>query len=114
MNAIVGFLFVVIFPILGIMVAIWFMQVSKLFKYLKEKHPKEYDAMGAPTLFMNNTPRNNIAFLRFIQGVRPSQLGDDHLVSWCRFLTKFFYVYMLLFGVLFFSVIIASYVGGSS
>jgi len=96
-QAIAGYLFIVAFPVLGVMVLIWFRQLSKLFVYLRENHPKEYKDIGEPTLILNNTPKNNIALLRFIQGRRPSELGDEHLAQWCQFLTRFFYAYAALF-----------------
>lgn len=92
-----GVVFLIVFLVLGIMVLVWFRQLSKLFAYLKEKHPEEYKAIGEPALIMNNTPKNNIAFLRFIQGSRPLELGDEKLINWCSFLTRFFYTYIFLF-----------------
>ena len=97
MEAIAGLAFVIVFPVLGVMILVWFRQLSKLFAYLRENHPQEYKEIGEPTLIMNNSPRNNIALLRFIQGKRPSDLGDEHLEKWCRFLTRFFYVCVGLF-----------------
>jgi len=97
MEAFAGFFVIVVFLVLGVMVLVWFRQLPKLFAYLKEKHPDEYAAMGKPTLVMNNTPKNNISFLRFILGNRPSQLGDPNLATKCAFLKKLFYCYMALF-----------------
>ena len=97
MEAFAGFFVIVVFLVLGTVVLVWFRQVSKLFAYLDEHHPDEYTAMGKPTLVMNNTPKNNIFFLRFILGSRPSHLGDDYLSAKCTFLKRFFYFYMVLF-----------------
>lgn len=86
---------------------VWFFQISRLFTYLRENHPDEYTEMGQPTLFMNNTPKNNVSFLRFILSERPSELNDELLEKKCKFLKRFFYTYIGLFGgliVLFFVV----------
>ena len=108
MKAYLGIAFLVIFPVLGIMVLVWFRQLSKLFAYLKERHPEEYKAIGEPTLIMNNTPRNNILFLRFIQSSRPSEIGDEKLSNWCKFLTRFFYTYIFLFVGLIITIMISA------
>lgn len=98
------------FLTMAIMVPIWFVQISKLFKYLDAHHPNEYDAMGKPTLFLNNTPKNNIAFLRFILGSRNTDLDDAHLSKWCHRLKIFFYIYLSVF----FSVIIIGFSFGNA
>jgi hypothetical protein len=90
-------LILTIVPAMGLMVLVWLWQVTKLFAYLSQKHPAEYEALGKPSLIANNTPKGNIAFLRFITGDKPATLGDPHLEGWCRFLARFFYVYMALF-----------------
>jgi hypothetical protein len=86
-----------IVAILGLMVLVWFWQITKFFSYLRQKHPAEYAAMGSPSLIMNNTPKNNIACLRFITGNRPAELKDPDLERQCKFLARFFYTYMALF-----------------
>lgn len=108
MEAYIGVTFIVGVPVLGIMVLVWFRQLRKLFAYLKTKHPNEYKAIGEPTLILNNTPKNNIAFLRFIQSNRPSELGDVKLVQWCKFLTRFFYAYLFLFAGLIITMMVST------
>ncbi|MCZ0867259.1 hypothetical protein O0V09_18840 [Dasania sp. GY-19] len=98
MEAYFGLLAFIALPTLGVMVLVWFRQITKLFDYLKNNYPAEYKSIGEPSLIMNNTPKNNIAFLRFIQGSRPAELGDEKLINWCKFLTKFFYAYMFIFA----------------
>jgi hypothetical protein len=105
MNAAARILPIVIVPILGLMVLVWFWQINKFFVYLRQKHPAEYEAMGSPSLIMNNTPKNNIACLRFITGNRPAELADPHLEVWCRFLARFFYTYMALFLIAVISIV---------
>lgn len=88
---------VLCFPILGIMVAIWLVQVSRLFTYLRENHPIEYQKIGKPSLIMNNTPQNNMLFLKFVLGKRHLKLNDDMLVKKCGFLQRHFYSTAVLF-----------------
>jgi hypothetical protein len=88
---------VLLFPILGFMVVSWLVLVSRLFTYLRENHPNEYRKIGEPALFTNNTPKNNMQFLKFILGKRHSKLKDDVLVGKCRFLQKHFYLTAALY-----------------
>ncbi len=97
MDAIAGFLTIIIFPTLGVMVLVWFRQITRLFSYLEQNHLVEYESMGKPNLILNNTPKSNIAFLRFLLSNRPCELGDAHLAKWCGFLKRFFYSYLMLF-----------------
>ena len=97
MVSIVSLLFVLAFPLLGVMAVVWLILVSDLFTYLREHHPAEYEAMGRPALFSNNTPKNNVSFIRFIQSKRSSDLGDDLLLRKCLCLKVFLYTYMLIF-----------------
>jgi len=97
METVASLIALMLAPTLGVMVLVWFFQLSKMFTYLRENHLQEYREMGEPTLFLNNTIKNNIAFLRFIRGSKPSELNDDYLVKKCHFLTKFLYASYSLF-----------------
>ena len=106
MESYVETIFAVAFPVLGIMVLIWFIKISKLFSYLRENHPGEYTAIGEPSLFMNNTPKNNILFLRFILGTRPQTIDDPQLALSCTFLKRFFYASLAVFAILTIAVLL--------
>lgn len=89
-----------VFVFIGVMFSIviwWFVAVSKFFTYMASNHLAEYKEMGSPTLFANNTPRNNISFLRFILGNSYKKLDDPTLNKMCGFLKKFFYSYSSVF-----------------
>ena len=88
--------FPIIFTMLALMVSVWFVKISQFFNYLKSTHPAEFEAIGSPSLITNNTPSNNIKSLKFILGKRPAELNDELLMGKCRFLKRFFYIYMAL------------------
>ena len=54
------------FALLMAMVATWFVLISWLFRRLRERHASTYEAMGSPTLFWNNSIRNNWLFMKFL------------------------------------------------
>ena len=64
---------------------------------MASNHIAKYKEMGSPTLFANNTPRNNISFLKFILGNNYKNLDDPTLNKMCDFLKKFFYSYSSVF-----------------
>jgi len=88
----------------------WFRLVSSFFKYMASNHVEIYREMGSPTLFSNNTPGNNISFLRFILSNKYADLNDPVLSQKCGFLKRFFYGYMVGFAALVFGVF---YLGNS-
>jgi|GEM_PF-6816608 len=87
----------VLFVTLGLLILVWFRKITQFFSYLRENHPDEHSRMGEMTLFLNNTPRNNIAFLRFALGKSPESLGDAALMRHCRILRTIFYTCSAVF-----------------
>jgi len=83
--------------VLGVLAIVWFREVSKLFAYLRENHPNEYEILGRPSIFLNNSPRNSIAFLHFITSNRSSGIQDSHLQKWCKLLSRLLYTYLAIF-----------------
>ena len=87
-------------PLIGamfLMVPIWFVVISKYFCYLRENHSVLYKEMGEPSLFMNNTPSNNLSFLRYVCGNKYLKSEDSQLISKSLFLKRFFYTYLVIF-----------------
>jgi len=57
----------------------WFLMVSALFRRLKRDHPEKFHAMGEPALILNNTPRTNWTFIRFLFKREDRALNDPSL-----------------------------------
>jgi hypothetical protein len=85
------------FAVLLPMVAVWFVLLSWFFRRLRSRHAATYAALGSPTLFWNNSPRNNWLFLKFIFSSRWRELGDPAVANAVRFMRIFLVVYFLLF-----------------
>ena len=59
----------IVFIILGsifISVFVWFYLCNKLYGLLSREHPETYEAIGKPSLIMNNSIENGILFMKFI------------------------------------------------
>jgi hypothetical protein len=65
---------------------------------LKDKHPDVWTSLGSPTLFLNNSPKNNIAVLRFLRRREYLRVGDAELTRRSIQLWRFSRLYLLLFA----------------
>ena len=81
-------------------VILYFILIVRYFNYLRERHPVAYEKIGKPSLFMNNTPRNNILTLRFIMGAESMSTGDHVLESKTKTLRLILYLYFSLFALI--------------
>jgi len=97
-------LFPIIFAVLFCSVFVWFYLCHRLFKILKTRHPEKYASMGSPTLIMNNSLANNIAFMKFLFKREWRSLNDDGLTSLGQGMLVFFCIYLVGFLFLFLGV----------
>ena len=77
--------------------AVWLVLVSWLFRHLRKHHTATYEAMGFPSLFWNNSIRNNWRFLKFLFGSKWRALGDPTVAKACRLIRLFLIAYLSLF-----------------
>ncbi len=96
--------FPIIFGLLFCMVFIWFYLCNKMFNILRTRHPEKYEAMGKPTLIMNNSLSNNISFIKFLFKREWRELNDDGAASLGKGMLVFFALYTVVFFSMFFSV----------
>lgn len=91
----------VLYPIIGVlllaMLFAWFYLCHQMFKVLRERHPETYEAMGKPSLVLNNSISNNAAFLRFLCARGWRDLGDPQLTGLGKRMLGVGSVYILLF-----------------
>jgi hypothetical protein len=76
--------------------------VKSLFSYLKAHHPATWMALGSPTLFLNNSIRNNWVFLKFLFS-REQGGGDPGVVNRAIAIRILLLVSVLLMAVVIFS-----------
>jgi hypothetical protein len=81
------------------LVIVWFVLIKLLFNRLERAHPKKYEAMGRPSLFLRNNIATGWATLKFLFAREHRQLGDRYLSR----LSDSMLVYLSLYLVLFFS-----------
>ncbi len=71
----------ILFVIVISMVALWFCALNWLFKRMQRDHDQAYKLIGSPTLFWNNSLRNNWLFAKFLFGHGSRSIDDASIVS---------------------------------
>jgi hypothetical protein len=89
-----------LFGVMLIMVLIWFVLIARLFHRLRDRHPVTYENFGSPSLFHNNSIKNNHLFLRFLCKNEFESLNDQSLLRMCRFARIYLGSYMILFFIM--------------
>ena len=92
-----AYVFVAGFVSLGVMVLLWFTLVATLFRKLKSDHHDTYVQLGEPSLFWNNSIKNNFAFIGFLLGGKYKALNDRALTLQCTIMVWFFWLYLAIF-----------------
>lgn len=87
----------VAFPVLFALVLAWLILVWWYFRRLRRCHPATYEAIGSPSLFWNNSTRNNWLFLKFLFSAEPHSLGDRAIGRASRLMRVLFVAYPFLF-----------------
>ena len=99
--------FFFLFGILFCSVFAWFFMSYRLFKILETRHPEKYEAMGKPSLIMNNTMHSNFTFMRFLFKREWKGLKDKDLESLSKTMLVFFGVYTVGFLAFFVAVLLS-------
>ena len=79
-----------------------FYLTSRIYKFLELRYSKEYEQLGKPTIFLNNSISSNFLFLRFLFKGEWKKLGDRDLESLCRRLFLLYFVFWSIFVSMFF------------
>jgi len=91
-------------PVLFGMVIVWFVLIKLLFNRLERAHPKKYEAMGRPSLFLRNNISTGWATLKFLIAREHKLLNDSYLSKLSDAMLVFFAIYLVLFFGLSFTV----------
>lgn len=85
------------------MVIVWFVLIKLLFNRLERAHPKKYEAMGRPSLFLRNSIAGGWGTIKFLIAREHKDLRDSYLSKLSDFMLVFLGVYVALFLFLFMS-----------
>ncbi len=93
-------MFTLVFGIVVISTFYWFYLCHRMQTYLRERFPSVYEAMGKPSLFMNNSIGNGRKFNRFLFKREWSELDDSEVVAHGKFMSVYFVFHLILLIVL--------------
>lgn len=90
-------LFYILFGTDFVIVAFYFLFLSRLFNLLKNKYPDKFRELGEPSLWWNNSPRNGIRVVRFISSKDPIFANDKELLNTKKLTSTFLYIGLVNF-----------------
>jgi hypothetical protein len=93
MHALLPILFIALFVSTGI----GFVLQHRFLSRLRTRHAQTWEALGRPTLFLNNSIGNSLAVLRFLWRREYQSLGDHRSVRLASFLRGYLAIHFLLF-----------------
>jgi len=107
-NPMVGILFFVFFWMLGLLLFICFYKNHRFIKTLRQEHPETWAELGSPTLFLNNSIKNNLSMMKFMSSKKYRELnnpGLNLLATQISFINKTYYiVFFVVIGLFFFNI----------
>jgi len=92
--------FIFIFSLI-ILFIVGILSIRSLFTYIKNSYRELWDALGRPSLILNNSIGNNIRFFSFLKKNEFIRFDDKTMTKKCMFIKRFFIVYILCFVLLF-------------
>ena len=90
-------LYPIAFGVLIVSVFVWFGFCRRLFMLLETRQPEKYNELGRPSLIMNNSISNNIAFMRFLLKREYIELNDPVILNLAQTMRVFVVCYFILF-----------------
>jgi hypothetical protein len=81
MTSVVNIAFIAVAAALVIGTIAYWVNAGRLLRRLMERHKSVHESLGSPLLIMNNTPRNNVLFFRWIWSSDFEALEDSGSVK---------------------------------
>ena len=88
----------IVFGAMFALVGVLFCLQHRLYARLRSVHPEQYERLGSPTLFLNNSISNGFKTMRFFWSRGYRHLDDPKVTRLCRTIMVINVVYLLLFA----------------
>jgi len=86
----------IILSILGVLFVVGIILDAVLLSYLKNRQPQVWQTLGQPSLFLNNSIRNNMSMIKFLW--KKEYLGaNDSTLNLIARLTYYFGIFYMMF-----------------
>ena len=89
----------ILFGMLFVSCAVGFVLQHLFLSRLRTRHAQTWEALGRPTLFLNNSISKSLAVLRFLWRREYHALSDEQFVRFAGFVRGYLAAYLVLFGV---------------
>lgn len=96
-----GIILFTLFCLIGALFIVGIIFNQRLINVLKTKHTKLWHSLGNPTLLLNNSIRNNMQLLNFIQNKSYLEYKDQELIRVASFLRIFNILFIVAFTIVF-------------
>jgi hypothetical protein len=90
-------IFIAAWAIMFAAAVVWLATVAWLFRRLRNNHEAQYESLGSPTLFWNNSLRNQWLLAKFLFGSQWKSLNDPVLATACSIMRAFLCAYLVGF-----------------
>lgn len=91
-----------LFVLLFVIVVCGLFLNHKFLVYLKEKHFNKWEELGSPTLFINNSFKNNLAIWKFLRSKDYEALKDQELIKKSQFLWNYQRISLITYALILF------------
>ncbi len=85
MENVIPFAFITVAAASFIGTIVYLVNVGRLFRRLESQHATAHESIGSPSLILNNTPRNNLLFFRWIWNREFESLDNANTIALARF-----------------------------
>jgi hypothetical protein len=89
--------FVALLALLMVMAVTWLVILSWLFGRLRTRHPSTYESIGSPSIFWNNSVRNNWLLWKFLWSSHSRKVDDSAIARIIYVMRIFFVCYIIVF-----------------
>ena len=100
MSTVAAVTFIVLFVVQALGTVVYLFLIARMFSYLERHHADVYEALGSPSLFLNNNIQNNRLVLGWLWREEYSDLADAECVRRARTVRKLLIALAVNFTVL--------------
>jgi uncharacterized membrane protein (DUF485 family) len=76
-KTLMPWLFIYVFGFAAVLTIVYLILLASMFDRLRKMYPETYRELGEPSLFLRNSPKNNIRVLGFLMRREYRQMPDE-------------------------------------
>ena len=100
MENVISFAFITVAAVQVLGTVVYLVNAGRLLCRLESQHAPVHESIGSPSLILNNTPRNNLLFLRWIWNRQFESLDSASSVELSRLVRSLLVALLVGFAIL--------------